>query len=43
MLSKFISKIQKYLKERREQEELKDLFKLDYRLEKELMAISKRD
>lgn len=43
MLSKFISKIQKYFKEQREEQELKDLFKIDYRLEKELMAISKKD
>lgn len=43
MLSKFMSKIQKYFKEQREQQELKDLFRLDYRLEKELMAISKKD
>ena len=43
MLSNIINKIKVYLKDQRQQQELKELFRLDYRMEKELMAISKVD
>jgi hypothetical protein len=43
MLSNVINKIRVYFKDQRQQQELRELFRLDYRMEKELMAISKAD
>lgn len=43
MLNSIINKIKVYFKAQRQQQELRELYRIDYRMEKELMAISKAD
>ena len=43
MLTKILTKIKNYYKSEKEAQELREVFLLDYRIEKEIMAISKSD